>query len=66
VEVLLGYIDKLERLMPEIIRNDLLRKYKGFDAEARTDAQDLLALLDAVLCITDDSYVIGVLREYEY
>jgi len=52
--------------MPEVTRNDLLRKYKGFDAEVRTDAQDMLALLDAVLCITEDSYVIGVLREYEY
>lgn len=60
----MGYIDKLERLMPDITRNDLLRKYKGFDAEARTDAQDMLALLDAILCLTDDSYIIGVLREY--
>ena len=62
----MAYIERLERLMPDITRNDLLRKYKGFDAEARTDAHDMLALFDAVLCLTDDSYVIGMLREYEY
>ncbi len=60
--MLLNYIDRIDRLANEVNQNDYLRKYKGFDTEARTDAEDMLMLLDAVLCLIDDSYLIGILR----
>lgn len=63
-EILLSYLDRIDRLAPEIAQKDLLRKYKGFDVEVRSDAEDFLLLLDAVLSLIDDSYIIGILREY--
>lgn len=63
-EVLVGYLERADRLVVEIGQKELLRKYKGFEGEVRTDAEDFLGLLDAVLSLIDDSYVIGILREY--
>jgi hypothetical protein len=37
-EVLVAYFEKADRLAIDISQKDLLRKHKGFDVEARTEA----------------------------
>lgn len=60
------FIENISNLYEDVMRKDLFRKHKSLSYEVKSEAADMLVLLEAVLVMAGYNFVNGSLRDSYY
>lgn len=59
----INFLDNIVSLYEESSKKDLFRRYKSLDINTRTEAEEMLVILDAIGRLIGYGYLIGSLKE---